>query len=116
MPGLMRSFLLMAALASVSAHVCVSTRTPSGMCRARASVPGPSMIFGKKSVPDRDEVDLGPMTREKRAIYKTDRTPKTQYVPDDLRWDGSQYYALMLPLLFVICLSLFGGVNLFGYS
>jgi len=64
---------------------------------------------------DYDLTDLGPMTKEKREVYKADRTPKTAYQPDDLAWDGSQLYLLTLPLLFVICLSLFGGVNLFGY-
>jgi hypothetical protein len=56
------------------------------------------------------------MTKEKRAVYKANRTPKTEYVPDDLAWDGSGLYVLMLPFLIVVCLSLFGGVNLFGYS
>lgn len=56
------------------------------------------------------------MTKEKRDVYRADRTPKTEYQPDDLAWDGSNLYLLTLPFLVIVCLSLFGGVNLFGYS
>lgn len=77
----------------------------------RAPVPAPP-----QNNMERDETDLGPMTKEKRAMYKTDRTPKTAYVPDNLAWDGSGLYVLMIPFLVVVALSLFGGVNLFGYA
>lgn len=66
--------------------------------------------------PEFDLTDLGPLTKEKRAKYKTDRTPKTAYQPDNLAWDGSNLYLLTLPLLIVICVGLFGNVNLFGYK
>lgn len=115
-----RTLLCIAALACASAHVSVSpARVPSAILagrrvpRASAAV---SMVFGKgggKKV-DYDLTDLGPLTKEKRDVYKADRTPKTEYVPDNLAWDGSSLYVLMVPFLIVVCLSLFGGVNLFG--
>ncbi|KAJ1618512.1 hypothetical protein T492DRAFT_891937 [Pavlovales sp. CCMP2436] len=111
------------ALAPSGVAAAVAARSTRALPRAlgatrAASAAHVSMIFGNSKKKDTydDLTDLGPLTKEKRAIYKTDRTPTTEYVPDNLAWDGSQYYLLAIPFLVVVCLSLFGGVNLFGYS
>ncbi|KAG8458734.1 hypothetical protein KFE25_012932 [Diacronema lutheri] len=116
-------FTLLLFVVTASAHVCSpSARAPSALCAARRAprhgALGARMIFGGKGSDkgEYDLTDLGPLTKEKRAAYKADRTPKTEYVPDNLAWDGSSLYVLMVPFLVVVCLSLFGGVNFFGYS
>lgn len=112
---LARVLLGLAALASASAHVCLSpARGPSALCAARHPASRSVSVRMARKEPEYDLTDLGPLTKEKRAAYKADRTPKTEYVPDNLAWDGSSLYVLMIPFLVLVCVSLFGGVNLFG--
>lgn len=112
---LARVFLGLAALASASAHVCISpARGPSALCATRHPASRSVSVRMARKEPEYDLTDLGPLTKEKRAAYKADRTPKTEYVPDNLAWDGSSLYVLMIPFLVLVCVSLFGGVNLFG--